>query len=175
MKPLVSITLALSAITYSCFAYSENPEYASSRLTIPAVDANGKPGFFQDVVIEPAGDNLWRVAELYEAVPISVIEQVEVVRTDSSPVQIFLKLSGTFRSGCGEVDQVSHTVNDKHFTVVAYYKLDKQPGQISCTQALVPFTYTIALPVFGLSAGEYQYTLNDSFSGSFVLNADNSL
>ncbi len=175
MKPITLIKTTLFVLCTATFAHGENPEYASSRLTIPAVDAEGKPGFFQDVVIEATDNDLWRLVEAYEGVAIDVIEQVELIKTDSFPVQIFLKMSGTFRNGCGAVDQISHQLKDNQFTIKAYYKLDKNPGLTVCTQAMVPFTYTFALPIYGLKAGQYQYTLNDSFSGSFELAADNSL
>ncbi len=177
MRLSTFITLTLLALCASNFAYSENPEYASSQLTIPAVDADGKPGYFQDIVIAASDNNLWKLVEAYEAIPISknIIEQVELIKTDSVPVQVFLKMTGTFNDGCGAVGQVSHSLNENKYNIIAYYKLNKATEPIACTQALVPFTYTIPLPVYGNKAGEYHYTLNDAFNGSFELTVDNLL
>jgi len=177
MKPSTLISLSVLALLTASTANSANPEYASSRLTIPAVDADGKPGYFQDIVLEATSNNMWKLIEAYEAIPIpkNIIEQVELIKTDSVPVQAFLKITGTFRDGCGSVGQVSHSLNENQYTIMTYYKLNKAREPIACTQALVPFTHTIPLPTYGLSAGEYQYTLNDSFTGSFELTTDNEL
>ncbi|SCN46582.1 hypothetical protein BAZMOX_498076_0 [methanotrophic endosymbiont of Bathymodiolus azoricus (Menez Gwen)] len=36
-----------------------------------------------------------------------------------------------------------------------------------CTMALVDFSKTISLPLYGLKDGEYKYIVNDEFSGVF--------
>ena len=59
----------------SAFA-SENPLYSAStsRLTINAVDTDNQPGIFQDVVIEFARDDLWRLVNMREGVLLPHIE-----------------------------------------------------------------------------------------------------
>lgn len=165
----------VSVVACSSFA-SDVPVYSAGKLLVPAVQANGKPGFFQDVVIESAGNNLWRVSELYEGIPIRDITQVELIKSGSAPVQVFLKISGTFTSGCPEFGDVSTMVEGSQFSVIAYYKLNKHPpGSIVCTAALVPFSQTIPLSVYGLDSGTYSYTVNGKFTGTFVLDSKNSL
>ncbi len=48
-------------------------------------------------------------------------------------------------------------------------------SQQACTTALVPFEKIIPLPVYGLSAGNYEYTVNKKVTGSFELKSDNNL
>ena len=42
-----------------------------------------------------------------------------------------------------------------------------------CTMALVDFSKTISLPLYGLKDGEYKYIVNDEFSGVFNVSNDN--
>jgi hypothetical protein len=163
----------------SAFA-SENPLYSAntSRLTINAVDAENQPGIFQDVVIEFARDDLWRLVHMREGVLLPHIEQVELVQTSSHPVQVFLRIKGAFPSGCGAIGEISQRQVGNKFTVSVYYKNDAwltRPGQVACTLAVVNFSRVIPLQTYGLAAGIYQYVLNNRFSGIFSLQADNQL
>ena len=163
----------------SAFA-SENPLYSAntSRLTINAVDAENQPGIFQDVVIEYARDDLWRLVNMREGVLLPHIEQVELVQTSSHPVQVFLRIKGAFPSGCGAIGEISQRQAGNTFTVSVYYKNDAwltSPGQVVCTLAIVNFSRVIPLQTYGLTAGTYQYVLNNKFSGMFSLHTDNQL
>ena len=42
-----------------------------------------------------------------------------------------------------------------------------------CSMALVDFSKTISLPLYGLKDGEYKYIVNDEFSGVFNVSNDN--
>ncbi|MGJ8689847.1 MAG: hypothetical protein ACSHXZ_10030 [Gammaproteobacteria bacterium] len=164
----------VSIATVTSFA-AESPEYSTGKLLLPAVDADGKPGFFQDVVIEAAGENLWRVSELYEGIPIKQIGQVELIKSSSMPVQVFLKISGSI-TGCNGFGRVSTVLGGSAFNLIAYYEVDKlPPGEIVCGQSLTPYSETIPLPVYGLDAGTYSYDVNGEFSGTFTLDSKNTL
>lgn len=174
----ISNLLFLSAVAVSaCSALaSDSPEYVSGKLLLPAVTADGQPGFFQDVVIESAGDNLWRVSELYEGIPNRHISQVELIKIDTNPVQIFLKIEGNFPNGCSAFGRVNTQLEGNAFELMAYKAVNKlAPGWVACTQAMVPFSETIPLPVYGLNAGTYTYSLNGEFAGTFTLDRKNSL
>lgn len=163
----------------SAFA-SENPHYSAStsRLTINAVDTDNQPGIFQDVVIEFARDDLWRLVNMREGVLLPHIEKVELVQTISHPVQVFLTIRGEFPSGCGAIGEISQRNEGTKFIVSVYYKNDDwltNPGQVACTLATVRFSRVIPLQIYGLAAGTYQYVLNNKFSGMFSLQADNQL
>jgi hypothetical protein len=163
----------------SSFA-SENPLYsdASSRLTIKAVDTSDKPGIFQDVVIEHAQDDLWRLVGMREGVLLPHIDTVELITTNNIPVQVFLKISGQFPHGCGAIGEISQKKTDNKFVISVYFKNDlwlQNPLEVACTLAIRPFSHIIPVPAYGLPAGNYEYILNGKFSGVFSLNTDNAL
>lgn len=163
-----------SIVALTAFA-DESPIYVDGKLHVPTVNADGKPGFFQDVVIEPAGDNLWRVSELYEAIPIREIDKVELIESSSTPVQVFLRISGSI-TGCSGFGRVSSIFNGNTFSVVAHYEVNKIPNEeIVCGQALTPYSEIFPIPVYGLDAGTYNYNVNGQFSGTFTLNSKNTL
>lgn len=171
--------VVLLMIAGSTFA-SENPLYSAntSRLTIDAVDTENQPGIFQDVVIEFARDDLWRLVNMREGTLLPHIEKVDVVQTSSHPVQIFLRIEGQFPSGCGAIGEISQRQIGTKFTVSVYYKNDawlQNPELVVCTLAIVPFSHVIPLHTYGLQAGSYQYELNNKFSGMFSLQSDNTL
>lgn len=175
MKIIRTCFLFMSSIAASTSFADESPSYFDGKLHLPTVNADGKPGFFQEVVIEAAGDNLWRVSELYEGIPIRRINQVELIESNSTPVQVFLKISGTI-SGCERFGSVSAILIGNTFNVVAYYKVDKsRPGEVACAQFESPYSETIPIPVYGLNAGVYLYNLNDQFTGTFTLITNNTL
>lgn len=174
------ITALLLLVSASVVA-DDNPSYSSQakQLLVPAVDSSVQPGFFQDVKIEFVQGDLWRLVAARESVRITkAIERVEVIKTDSFPVQVFLKVSGTFTSGCPEVGQISHRLEASTFNVAIYLKNSMwllHPELIDCASVMVPFSRTFPLPVYGLSAGEYAYRVNDEHQGSFRLAVDNRL
>lgn len=163
----------------SSFA-SENPLYsdASSRLTIKAVDTSDTPGIFQEVVIEHAMDDLWRLVSMREGVLLPHIDAVELVTTSNVPVQVFLRISGQFPHGCGAIGEISQKKTDNTFVISVYFKNDlwlQNPLEVACTLAIRPFSHVIPLSAYGLPAGNYEYILNGKFSGGFSLNMDNLL
>lgn len=171
--------VVLLMLAGSAFA-SENPLYSAStsRLTINAVDTENQPGIFQDVVIEFARDDLWRLVSMREGVLLPHIQQVDLVQTSSQPVQVFLRISGQFPSGCGAIGEISQQQLGNKLTVLVYYKNDawlQNPDLTPCTMIVRGFSHVIPLQTYGLAAGSYEYTLNNRFNGVFVLQSDNVL
>lgn len=177
----IALTLALTTGMLAAPAFSDtyhDPAFSSETgvLTIPSVTVDGIPGELQDITLEPAGDNLWRVIELDEGKLIDVIEDVNLLISDSHPVQALLRVSGTFPSGCGNPGQIRYVTGENDIDIAFYYENDewtRNPEGIACTQALRPFSVDIPLPLYGLPAGEYHYRVNGGFEGSFTLAEDN--
>ncbi|PKM13367.1 MAG: hypothetical protein CVV13_02140 [Gammaproteobacteria bacterium HGW-Gammaproteobacteria-3] len=146
-------------------------------LTIPRVDTDEQAGNFQDAVFKIKPDGTWRLLDFRTTAlnPDSdpQIDKVEVVITDSSPVQVFLKLTGAFSNGCGEFGQISQRLQGSRFEVIAHAK--PIPDGTVCTMEIKPFEQVIALSVFGLPEGTYEFSVNGNFDGSFELTQDNGL
>lgn len=176
LKSLELSLFSVAALVALSSNASENPLYSSSILHIPAVDTETQPGFYQDVVIEPAGENLWRLVEVKEGIPIMKIDEVGIIKAGSFPEQIFLAVSGVFTNGCDEVGKVNFQLESNNFNVLLYYKLsDLPPNEIACATMMTPFETIVPLPVYGLEAGEYTFTVNSGYLGSFDIERNNSL
>lgn len=179
MKAVLSLPALIASATLSTAVMAEPvPDYDENddSLFIPMVDAGDMPGHFQDIGLRANGDNHWTVTNLKEGVLLDVIENVEVVQTTSTPVQVLLRIEGTFPTGCGDFGYVREKVTENHYEVRAYYLNDtwlERPEVVLCTQATRPFTKYLPLNVYGQQAGEYTYTLNEAFDGSFTLETDN--
>lgn len=153
--------------------------YRSERFTLslPAIDHNGIPGFYQDATIEYLPEKgAWRLYDYRRAVPVAEIREVSVRSTVERPAQVFLRISGEFADGCRQVGDVGLRQDGPAFKVYLYYRAGSEPsGQHDCTAGMVPFSVTVPLPVYGLVAGTYTYDVNGRFIGSFTLAADNVL
>jgi hypothetical protein len=172
------ISATISGLVFTTALADSLPMYTEStgELFIPIADSSSLHGYFQEVRLTPVGENLWALNEFKAGKSLDVIEAVELIRIDSSPVQILLKISGTFPSGCGEIGYIREHNSDNHFDITVFYKNDawlENPGEIACTAALRPFSKIIPLQVYGLDQGEYQYTVNSNFLGSFTLTSKN--
>lgn len=179
MKAVTSLSVLIASAAISSAIMAEPvPSYDedSGELFIPMVDAANMPGHFQDISLEPAGGNQWELTSIKEGVLLDVIESVEVTQTSTTPVQVLLKVEGTFPTGCGNFGYVREELAENHYEIRAYYLNDdwlESPETVVCTQAIRPFTQYLPLSVYGQQAGEYSYTLNEEFSGTFTLESDN--
>ncbi len=155
-----------------------SPSYQDGILTIPRVDTPEQAGNFQDAMFQfddQAG--VWRLLD-YKVKKINVpLENtnVELIITDSFPVQVFLKVSGEFSSDCGYFFINNKRLKDGRFEVIMHISSVQSTNQLSCFTAVTPFEEIIPLSVYGLNAGTYEYSINGGDIGTFTLTEDNKL
>lgn len=167
-------------------AFSQNtpatdyPTYRDGTLTIPRVDTDTQTGNFQKVELQlDSATNTWKLVNFVETKvsprPATYGEEVEVIVTDSSPVQVFLKISGEFANGCAFFQQINQILKNNKFEITLHVGPNPPPSDLICTMALVPYEKIIPLEVYGLPAGDYEYSVNGEHTGSFTLTTDNTL
>ncbi len=82
---LLPINLALGA---------DAPVYKDGLLTIPSVNTADQVGQYQDVSFKFAGQGLWQLSSFRtigaSGLGLAPIGKVDVVKTDTFPVQVFL-------------------------------------------------------------------------------------
>ncbi|MDO8907747.1 MAG: hypothetical protein Q7W55_04510 [Pseudohongiella sp.] len=162
MKPF-HVLLAGSLLSFSTSAVTADPVFDGHALHISAVDVEEQPGLYQQIELRPAGDDLWRLHSIREGVTLRNIENVSLVVTDSTPVQVFLKVEGKYMNGCEELGHVSkrYDAGTQTLHVFMYYR--HVPEGIACTADVRDFELIEPLPVYGAEAGEYTVTLNDEY------------
>lgn len=102
------------------------------------------------------------------------IESLEILTTDSVPVQISVRLRGVLPEGCAEIDNVIVEQDGDVFDVAVITV--REPGQ-TCTGDQASFEETVPLDITGLEPGSYTVvaaasSLPEDLSGSFTLDAD---
>jgi hypothetical protein len=157
----------------------QSPELAVGSnyvLTIPSVNYLGIPGYYHQAVIQyqPA-TGMWALSQKYRAVKAGVTK-VEVVATTERPVQILLKVEG-LRGACAEIGDAAIKLDSSNFTVYVYITDETAYPKVPviCADMMVPYTKVVPLPVYGLPAGKYTYSVNGFLSGSFDLSSNNTL
>ena len=147
-------------------------------LTIPAISLEKQEGAYQEVKFKLLPDGKWELLDYKTRGMVGGITDVNIVLTETFPVQGFLEVSGTHMSGCGSIEKVRHQLVGNTFIVsvddIPYPSKPLTEDDIPmCTMALVDFSKTISLPLYGLKDGEYKYIVNDEFSGVFNVSNDN--
>jgi hypothetical protein len=173
---LLSINPALSQTSTP----SDYPVYKDGKLTIPRVDTEAQTGNYQKVEFQfDNSSNSWKLINLVETKiipgPATYAEKVEAIITNSSPVQVFLKISGEFSTGCEFFQQINQTLKNNKFEISLHLGPNPFPPDIACAQSLVPYEKIIPLEVYDLPAGTYEYSVNGEHTGSFTLTKDNTL
>jgi len=172
--PLRRLVFLSSLLLGNLCLAQDTPSFEDNLLTIPIANTSDAPGIFQDIVLrlEETGEielvDFKTGVELYN----SSITSVEIIQTESFPVQVFVKLQGQFNNGCPAVGQIVARRENNHFTIKAYLANNiwlLNPELILCTLSIVPYSSTTALDVYGLEAGTYTYSLNNDFTGEFTL------
>lgn len=157
---------------------SDTPTFQDGLLTIPTVNTPNQVGQYQAVTFEFTDQGSWQLLDFKEVGTQglgldAMIDGVELVKTDTVPVQALLRVTGYFSDGCPSIGQINHRLEDNQFEVVIH---SNRPTElVACTAAIVPFRKTIPLPVYGLSVGTYAYSINGSNNGTFELAVDNEL
>jgi hypothetical protein len=167
-------------------AFSQNtlitgyPLYRDGTLTIPRVDTDAQAGNFQDTTFQfDSVTNTWRLLDYKETALVPgqrlIPDAVEVIVTDSSPTQVFLKVSGSSGPNppCSEFGQINQRLDASRFEVTIHVVAG--PSDIVCAAVAVPYEKIIPLEVYGLPASTYEYSVNGEHTGTFSLTKDNTL
>lgn len=177
MKGHTRTLLSLILAAVAPLALAQNAELSLSdayMLKVPDVDYQGKPGFYQQAIFksQPGGD--WKLQSFDTALPLRSISKVDVTTTNEVPAQVLLTLTGGI-GGCETLGDAVTGRNGNAFTVYAYYSSAylHLPPDIACVAAVWAFQKVVPLPVYGLKAGTYSYSVNGKFNGTFTLNTDN--
>lgn len=102
---------------------------------------------------------------------VASVDNVQVLIMESFPVQVSVEVTGFLPDGCTNIDNVNTTKDGDTF----YVKIGTiRPRDALCTQALVPFTKSVPLDVYGLKKGVYNVDVNGK-TASFELSVDNIL
>ncbi len=104
------------------------------------------------------------------------VETVELIITEGLPVQALLRLKGAFNHGCNSIGDISIRLDNNTFNIAVQNGFHADPDlPIHCTQGVRYFQKTLALPILGLKAGQYNYLVNKKFFGTFKLKVDNNV
>jgi hypothetical protein len=159
-------------------------DYENGILTIPRVDTPEQAGMFQDARMELTGEGHWLLTGLKTAgtSPFATLlaQKVEMVVTETFPVQVFLKV-GVLKDHTVGMGKIAQRLKGNHFEVVMYAE-DPTPESNDSLHMMGYFEKIIPLSVYGLKAGTYEYSLNGvaasgdvPLTGTFVLTRDNNL
>ncbi len=160
----------------------EHPIYRNGKLYIPRVDTEQQAGHYLDATLQfDSASGMWKLLDFYDAVPPEDIskagllnpEKLEVIVTDSSPIQVFLKTSVKFGDGCIRYGWINHRRTGNTFEIVMH----RDHGIHAAVICAAPVTdeKVIPLQVYGLPAGTYEYNVNGAHTGTFSLSKDNTL
>ena len=198
MNILFLLSIALLPINLAFGA--DPPFYKDGLLTIPSVNTAEQVGKYQDATFRLTEQGLWQLLSVKaiggadpnvigtSGIALLLIDMVEVVKVDSFPVQVFLRVSGAlspcFNSSLGQINQrLEHNRFD--ITITFNFFVDHDPLLSPCLAYSVAFAKTIPLAVYGLSSGVYSYSVNNGANpsgmsiiggaGTFELTTDNKL
>ncbi len=152
-----------------------NPTFQNGILLLPSVDSLKRGGQYQNVKFKLTEQGEWQLLDFVITKELQYLDQVEVIKTDSFPIQVFLKVTGHFTSGCQVMGQISYRLLEQRFDIWMYPTGDEKfpPSEFTCTLGFVPFTHIIPLPVYALDKGEYKYRVNGRYTGTFNLAKNN--
>lgn len=176
---LLEQDLGMSTFDAASEDQDDYPVYRDGTLTVPRVDTVEQAGIFQGGVFQyDSSINAWRLQD-YQVAPVIDIflleeDGVELIVKETLPAQVFLKVKGSFSDPCQKVGRISHRLKDNRFEVVIS-TVRTTPPLALCAAVVTPFEKVISLPVYGLSAGNYEYIVNGKITGSFELKSDNNL
>jgi len=174
--------LAAAALFVSAPALAaDSPVYRDEGvLTLPRVDIPEQVGKYQEVTFRLTPQGVFELSGIQvlgtqKLGPVWSVDAVEVIKTATFPVSVYLRASGS-TSGCsysgpGRVHQrlegTRFDVGLSVSTTDAYAN-----GEIFCAAEMRDFKMTVPLEVYGLSAGTYSYNVH-GITGTFSLASDN--
>lgn len=98
------------------------------------------------------------------------VESIQIVITESFPVQISVVAKGHLPDNCTLINQVTEERNNN--TLIVKILTTSQPVGKNCTHTAQTFEEIIPLTVVGLKAGIYAVKVND-ITDTFELGIDN--
>ena len=165
-------------------SYADNiPLFENDSLYIPTIDSPDLPGIYQEVKFEYGKQSGWSLLDFKIGQLIDIItnedltpgiNKVEIIQTDSFPIQIFLKITARLKTECEEFGQIRTKLLGETFQIFAYYS-NNHSGCASVGGSVPFITKIIPLDVYSLKAGEYKYSVNSNFTGAFSLSEDNNI
>ena len=178
----IGITALLTSSVFSQLNAdaSDYPIFRDGKLTIPRIDTDAQLGNFQSAEFQfESSTNSWKLNQFVETKiipgPATYEEKVETIVVDSSPVQVFLKITGQFSNGCVFFQQINQVLRGNTFEIILHVGPNPSPPEMVCAAVLVPYEKIIPLEVYGLPAGAYAYSVNGTHNGTFTLTKDNTL
>jgi hypothetical protein len=161
----------------------DHPYFQNGLLDIPIVDTPDQAGLFQDGLFQyDAQIDAWRLLK-FNTHPVrqGLIQNVEIIITDTFPVQVFLKVSSP-DIACntpGRISKRFYDLSDFSATAVSSFNIIidfiPPPPDAICAAVVVPYEKIVPLQVYGLPAGTYEYIVNGEHTGTFDLTNDNKL
>ena len=184
----LSLALAIALLPINLALGADSPVYKDGLLTIPSANTAGQVGKYQDVTFKLTEQGTWQllsgkdlgaVGTGVPAIGFVLIEKVDVVKTDSFPTQVFLRVSGGF-SPCNNaiLGQINQRLENNRFDIAITVNFLVPSPPVTCAAVFMPLVRTIPLPVYGLPAGIYSYSVDAGglarrITGTFELTADN--
>ena len=178
MRSSNAVLFAAALLVSGAADCAEYPAFADGLLTLPRVDGFDQVGKYQDVIFEltPQGTFGLTGIQVLDSGKLfrAPVESVEVIKTAAVPVSVYLRARGT-QSSCGfsGPERIHQRLSGTRFEVAISTPIANEIGTFLCTADIRPFTTTIPLQVYGLSAGSYTYNVN-GITGTFSLEAKNS-
>ncbi len=131
---------------------ADTPSFQENVLTIPTINTPEQTGQFQDATFELTPQGTWQLLDFKQIGTQGlgmegVVDKVEIITTDSFPVQVLLRVTGYFSNGCPSIGQINHHLKDNHFDVII--NSISPTGDIACTQAIEPFRRIFHYPFMG--------------------------
>ena len=180
---VIAVIAALINPVYSQITLpSDYPVYKDGKLTIPRIDIETESGKYQEVEFQfENSTNSWKLLNFVtsEISRRDHVIKVETVIVDSFPVQVFLRVNAYVPSPCGFSTPINQIRKGNKFEITMHL-IPKTfpPGRnitdiVLCSQFVVFYEQNIPLWTYGLPAGTYEYSVNDTHTGTFTLSKEN--
>ena len=113
--------------------------------------------------------NIEKMVAEVAAVSLANVNDIEILKLESFPVQIHAVARGEHPDSCTKVDKVAtRREGDTFFVTIT----SSRPVDAMCAQVMTPFEEVVALDVVGLKAGVYTVDVN-GVRDTFELQTDN--
>ena len=100
----------------------------------------------------------------------AAVTGLEIVITDSFPIQVVAVVYGELPDACTKIDSVSQELKDRTFVISL---TTRRPVNEVCALTVIPFEASVPLAVLGLETGVYSVSAGE-LSEIFRLTKDNA-